>query len=1100
MNFFYENNNNNNFRLGNRGKSTIHRVWNNSFVLSSRASFSTTSSNLNKNSVIENLILLATITKYIFIIFCLVYIPLLLEWDTPHFCILLLLNLGAIKYLLISKGSNLKYYYNGDMLAIITAYYLSVVEKTTAHSAFNDTFICINITIGFTMILIGLLNNKKNLSTIDIFIFIINNKKFLFFFWLGLLLLGFGVNIFLYILGLGVTVDTSSLTLFIYTFFSKVISIKLILILILCSITKEFKLDNVSLSLTTVIFMVLFGSVNYYYIMPYLKVIIFLYLTKLDNVFTRVCFLLEYLAIKNYRTQSFAEGLFNIITKTPFIGRLLHVFALLLEPFYNHNFYDYYKRYNPFKVSNYGIFKNKINIFPLTPKISKFTIIHIATILVSDKILLYRDKANINPSGLKVPFVNNTLYLKDVMYNLICNHYYITYNINLKCTDTVFNIATTFKNENFENKHVENSIFTHNSWELYSSKPSNYVYSDVDSVIDYLDDLINKSTCNKDFLYHYSYDRTSELLRLTDVSSNGYNLGVFMQEDYSNYYSNLNRDESSRGAEDTSNFEQGGYPTGYPEEYSIQGNELLNLDMNNNSLGNLEDINPQETELFNGDPLEEIFDFEAYSNYNSNLEIGESSRAAEVRGESSRGAEDTFNFEDYSNYYSNLEIGESSRAAEVRGESSRGAEDTFNFEQGGYPTGNLEDINPQETELFNGDPVEGTHLVRLDDNKPKENKMNINDDYPCIMAEVLDSKFGELMYLQYDVDKLTNINNNYLEEILRFGRTILLEHYKNLGIKSYETRKRVDSFKFKDIWNTVDSSLNRILTAFCEKYNFISISNNLEEDCYTICPFSSIYVQEKFKYLAFDSKYNKYNIDTTISFNSDSSIDNFYTDPWTLNRGVFEFITPKQAEIVIAVLYSKEKEFLYTSRVKYVNKACRLCDFFKLKENQIKEINSTNPINSITLILTTLIQKGHSLLNTRYPLDTTIKFFCSKLEDSLSYIKYFGTSIDNSEIEIIHREIVNRRDALIVRREIAGEQTSKPIKLTHLGITRLGDRGLVLDKCLDDVWDSNEFTQLLDKLVVLHPEIYVKNHEHFSVGSTYFKGFSSNLNKLRNNV
>ena len=112
------------------------------------------------------------------------------------------------------------------MLAIFTGYYLSLVEKTIAHSAFNDSFLAINITIGLIMIILSLLNSKKTISIKDKFLFIkdkflfiMENKEFLFIFWLAMLFVIFTVNMLLIILGLGITVDTSSFTLFLYTFF-----------------------------------------------------------------------------------------------------------------------------------------------------------------------------------------------------------------------------------------------------------------------------------------------------------------------------------------------------------------------------------------------------------------------------------------------------------------------------------------------------------------------------------------------------------------------------------------------------------------------------------------------------------------------------------------------------------------------------------------------------------------------------------------------------------------------------------------------------------------------------------------------------------------
>ena len=51
-----------------------------------------------------------------------VFIPLWLEWTRAHFCILILLTLGAIiSLLLIYNNYNKEFYYNGDMLAVFTS-------------------------------------------------------------------------------------------------------------------------------------------------------------------------------------------------------------------------------------------------------------------------------------------------------------------------------------------------------------------------------------------------------------------------------------------------------------------------------------------------------------------------------------------------------------------------------------------------------------------------------------------------------------------------------------------------------------------------------------------------------------------------------------------------------------------------------------------------------------------------------------------------------------------------------------------------------------------------------------------------------------------
>ena len=61
------------------------------------------------------------------------------------------------------------------MLSVFSGYYLFLLEKTTYHSLFNDTFISINLIIGLTMLIIGVVNTKNTTSIKDKYIFIINN-------------------------------------------------------------------------------------------------------------------------------------------------------------------------------------------------------------------------------------------------------------------------------------------------------------------------------------------------------------------------------------------------------------------------------------------------------------------------------------------------------------------------------------------------------------------------------------------------------------------------------------------------------------------------------------------------------------------------------------------------------------------------------------------------------------------------------------------------------------------------------------------------------------------------------------------------------------
>jgi len=184
--------------------------------------------------------------------------------------------------------------------------------------------------------------------------------------------------------------------------------------------------------------MVLLGSVNYYYVMPCVKFIILLGLPKLENILTRICFLVENLAIKPNDTQGLAKGIYNIIIKFPIIGRFLESFRG------NKNNYN---RSSPFRLFYTDIIKNKMNISPLT-KISKFTTIHIATIVENKVELSYSYKGNI--SDLEVLLKNHSLYFTGLISNFVSNYSNITYKINLRCTDQIVCINTTFKNGHIE--------------------------------------------------------------------------------------------------------------------------------------------------------------------------------------------------------------------------------------------------------------------------------------------------------------------------------------------------------------------------------------------------------------------------------------------------------------------------------------------------------------------------------------------------------------------------------------------------------------------------------------------------------------------------
>ena len=437
------------------------------------------------------------------------------------------------------------------MLAQITGNYLLLVNKTISDSVFNDTFLCINIIIGLAMIIIGLLHSRKTMSIKDKFLFIVENKKKLFIIGLTMLLAISALNMLLFILGLGITVDTSSVTLFLYTFFPKIITIRWILMIIICSITKELRLDNVSLSLSSLIFMMVLGSVNYYYVLPYFKVIMFLGLTKLDNLFSHI-YLADDSAMKATSNQSLTEGIYNIITKFPIIGRFFNSFRS----------YDYnYSISSPFRSSYDGVIKNYTTIYPFT-KISKFTRIDLFTIIENKVEIFYED----NIHSLKALLKNDSLYLRNLISHFVYSYSNLTCKIKLTCADQMVKINTTFKNGHLE--------------EFYLNRTNlnfvNEVDKKADGNLNFLNSLLN-TQCSKDLLdlspkntnsfdlcpknidsfYEPSADRTRELLHLTDPMNNCNDLQVFMQKGSRNYDYSIQQGESSRHPLHQSNSNRG---------------------------------------------------------------------------------------------------------------------------------------------------------------------------------------------------------------------------------------------------------------------------------------------------------------------------------------------------------------------------------------------------------------------------------------------------------------------------------------------------------------------------------------------------------------
>ena len=490
-----------------------------------------------------------------------IFIPLWLKWNVAYFSILVILTLGTILSLLvIYNSSNYTFYYNSDMLAIFTGYYLYIAEKAIANSSFNDTFLSINVTIGLSMIILGLINSQETQSLHDKFLFITKNKDIFFIFGLAMVFVIFTVNILLFLVGLGILVETGSITLFIYTFFSKVISIKLILLFIFCSITKEFKLHNVSLSLSSVIFMILLGSANYYYVIPYVKVIMSLGLTKLYNIFTQICLLVENSTIKTDYHETLTEGIYNILVKFPIIGRYLELFKI------SHK--NYKDIHSPFRMFYHNPFKYKVNIYPLAA-ISKFNNKFMFTIVENKLAVLHLYGVTVD--SLELQWKKNYMnYTTALTYHLPFTYNNFACNGKLICSDQMVDIYSTVKNNSLELFYLERT-----NLEKFSYKSPNLYKGNSD-----IANLSSYKKSDNSFLAS-SYD-SLDFIRNYHISPPNQNnsLQVFMQQGFSNDHYNYQQGFNSYDY----SFQQGESSTVTGEHFNLNRGTKRSLESENEDI------------------------------------------------------------------------------------------------------------------------------------------------------------------------------------------------------------------------------------------------------------------------------------------------------------------------------------------------------------------------------------------------------------------------------------------------------------------------------------------------------------------------------------
>jgi len=404
-----------------------------------------------------------------------------LEWNIPQTIEVLFLYLVLIS-LLVFSYNNLEIHNYGSDFGLYLGYCISRLEGCIANSMCNDLYLATLFIIGISMIMISLVGSDKNKSLIGKLNFLIKNFEFILPFMICMFIFIFVLNIFLLLCGIGVSISTVNLTLFCYTLFCKVVLIRIVITLVVSAYTKEFKLNSFSLSVSSVIFMFILGWINCYYVIPLVKFILALGLTNATHIFDRISLLFENTASKNSNseslangTQPLAEGIYNIITKFPIIGRLLYSFR-------SNNFN--YSISSPFRSSYNEVIKNNINIYPLT-KISKFTRIDIARIVENKVELFYSYKGNI--SSLEVQLKNYSLYLRNLISNFVSNHSNLTCKINLICADQIVSINTTFKNGHLEEFNLNRTNLNF----------SNKVDKNAASNVNFLNSLLN-TQCSKD--------------------------------------------------------------------------------------------------------------------------------------------------------------------------------------------------------------------------------------------------------------------------------------------------------------------------------------------------------------------------------------------------------------------------------------------------------------------------------------------------------------------------------------------------------------------------------------------------------------------------
>lgn len=279
-------------------------------------------------------------------------------------------------------------------------------------------------------------------------------------------------------------VDTTSLALFIYTLLAKITSIRLLFILFISSVTKEFKSEYLSISVFTVLFMGILAVFNFHFVLPYLNIIGSSVLARFGVTFTNKCnFVNNIGTMVSYK--GLLEGIYNIINAFPLLQKIFKIINILQGS-------NTTKMLSTFRLTYNNPFINIPNVIPLT-KLSKFTSINIAEIIPNKLNVSISYKGNAN--DLTLMFRS---FVAEIS-NLVSSYSKLDCNIHLTCPGEKITIHSVFENGNLQEYSFDRT-------------PVN---------------LKNKSSF---YSFYNGKDRVKELLAFTDPSKMGSNLPVFMQK------------------------------------------------------------------------------------------------------------------------------------------------------------------------------------------------------------------------------------------------------------------------------------------------------------------------------------------------------------------------------------------------------------------------------------------------------------------------------------------------------------------------------------------------------------------------------------------